>query len=324
MEGDPDEEPKGEDEEEKGEGEEEADEEDIDLEEEFVEDSDGEKGMLEEVEGDEGDDLEKMRGQLRYDRRNYASRLIAVWIFQVSFSILILREAFVDGNLEFKETPPLKIGFTRFIASMVMHVVVSEEIMNGLKMMKYSANHWWKFSNPRLAWLSGFLQMSAMFCVAIVNYFVITISDNVLDLAKDFTALMIIGEFDDYMSKASETYASNDEIALMCVEEDLFKDLLLIEVTTSRAAKHNACVKLGKDEILEDVNKNRKERNKEPIKRPPTIRLKFLQRPVYSMLEFFIYKIFRLLYVSIWFYFFPFIVLCAMYVWPVIKSDYKI
>lgn len=175
--GDPDDEAAGEDE--NAEGEKEPEEEEVDLEvDNLVEESDGEETMVNGVKKAEGeeDDEEKdteeaekdaeekqdaeladMRGQLRYDRRNYASRLIACWIFQVIFSILILSEAFAAGQLDFNETPTLKIGFTRFIASMVMHVVVSEEIQNGLRMMKYSANHWWKFSNPRLAWLSGFL-----------------------------------------------------------------------------------------------------------------------------------------------------------------------
>ena len=66
--------------------------------------------------------------------------------------------------------------------------------------MKYSANHWWKFSNPRLAFIAGFLQAFAMFLIALVNFFVVTISDNVLDVAKDFTALLIIAEFDDLLS----------------------------------------------------------------------------------------------------------------------------
>ena len=64
------------------------------------------------------------------------------------------------------------------------------------------------------------LQVLSAVLIAIINYFVITISDNVLDLAKDFTALMVIAEFDDFMSKASETYARNDEIAVDCVEAD--------------------------------------------------------------------------------------------------------
>ena len=83
-----------------------------------------------------------------------------------------------------------------------------------------------------------------MLCVAIVNYFVITISDNVLDLAKDFTALMIIGEFDDFLSHASETYACHADIVPDCVNEDCYNELMMIEVTTSNGAKHGACVKL--------------------------------------------------------------------------------
>ena len=59
--------------------------------------------------------------------------------------------------------------------------------------------------------------MTAMLCVAIVNYFVITISDNVLDLAKDFTALLIIGEFDDFLSMKTESYAEVSDIAHDCL-----------------------------------------------------------------------------------------------------------
>ena len=201
-----------------------------------------------------------------------------------------------------------------------MHVIVSEEIANGLKMMKYSSNHWWKFSNPRLAWLSGFLQVCAMLCVAIVNYFVITISDNVLDLAKDFTALIVIGEFDDFMSKAIDTYANQDEIALECVDDAAYDDLLMIDVTTSTSAKNQGEVKLGKDPILDKINKRRKKSKKPEIIRPKTIRLKFFDRPVYSMAEFVIYKILRVFYVAIWFYFFPFVVLCVMYIYPTINQ----
>ena len=87
-----------------------------------------------------------------------------------------------------------------------MHVIVSGEISAGLRMMKYAANHWWKFSNPRLAWLAGFLQVVAMFLIALINYFVVTISDNVLDVAKDFTALLIISEFDDILADQEAPY----------------------------------------------------------------------------------------------------------------------
>ena len=185
------------------------------------------------------------------ERRAYSTKLVAVWIFQVSFSILILREALVNGDLNYDTAPPLKIGFTRFIASMVMHVVVSEEVANGLKMMKYASNHWWKFSNARLAYVSGFMQMSAMICVAIVNYFVITISDNVLDIAKDFTALLIIGEFDDFLSMKTESYASTPDIAHDCLSEDYYESIFKIETTSSVEAYKLGDGKQERDEVWE-------------------------------------------------------------------------
>jgi len=165
---------------------------------------------------------------------------------------------------------------------MVMHVVVSEEIQNGLKMMKYASNHWWKFSNPRLAWLAGFLQMIAMFAIAIINYFVITISNDVLTLAKDFTALLIIAEFDDLMSKATATYASNDELAddVQSGCEAEYEGLLLIEVTTSVDAKRRrGRIKLEKDPIYEAINRRRMDNSnvlaeqKSELTRPATIYL---------------------------------------------------
>ena len=79
---------------------------------------------------------------------------------------------------------------------MVMHVMVSDEIMNGLKMIKYASNHWWKFDAPFTAALSGVFQSVALVIVAIVNYHVLLISTNVLNVAKDFMALMIIANFD--------------------------------------------------------------------------------------------------------------------------------
>ena len=58
------------------------------------------------------------------------------------------------------------------------------------------------------------------------------------------------------------------------------------------------------------------------MRRHPSILLKSKNpcgdaRPVPQRIMYTVYKIFRWIYVSIWFYFFPFIVLVAMYVWPI-------
>lgn len=94
-----------------------------------------------------------------------------------------------------------------------MHVQVNSEITNGMRMMKFAVNHWWKFKFHRVAFLTGYLQVLAMVCITLVNYLVITISTNVIDIAKDFTALMIIADFDDIFGEAGVKGSKASEIA---------------------------------------------------------------------------------------------------------------
>ena len=77
-------------------------------------------------------------------------------------------------------------------------------------MMKFACNHPWKFRYHRVAVLVGFLQFSAMFLIALANYMVITISTDVITVAKDFTALIVISNFDDYFGKSGGSSKAND------------------------------------------------------------------------------------------------------------------
>ena len=138
-----------------------------------------------------------MRQELRNAKNAYFSQLMAVWLFQMSFVLIIILDAYQQGRLKFSPPKDTKIAFSRFIAGMIMQTWVDEEIRNGIKMMKYSVNHWWKFKYHRTAFTTGLLQYSALTSIAIVNYIVVMISGTVIDIAKDFTALLIISDFDD-------------------------------------------------------------------------------------------------------------------------------
>ena len=48
--------------------------------------------------------------------------IIAVFTFQVTFSIFILQNAFENEELEIQKFPEMKVGLIRFFAGMVMHV----------------------------------------------------------------------------------------------------------------------------------------------------------------------------------------------------------
>ena len=100
-------------------------------------------------------ELKKVRRRLRYDKDNFLSQLMAVWLFQVSFTVFILIDAMPipwveeewtgDGKINLQVLPKVKIAYIRFVAGMIMHVQVNSEIVNGMRMMKYTVNHWWKF-----------------------------------------------------------------------------------------------------------------------------------------------------------------------------------
>jgi hypothetical protein len=123
-----------------------------------------------------------------------------------------------------------------------------------MNMMKYANNHPWKFRKPRFAFVIGFLQVVSTALTAIVCYYVIIVSESVLDLAKDFTALMIISEIDNQFADISEETIAKDILA--DETKDIYKDLFKIETTTSKAAREYGNAYLDKDEAW-DLIKDR-------------------------------------------------------------------
>lgn len=210
--------------------------------------------------------------------------------------------------------PAVKIGFTRFISGIIMHVLINNEIKNGLTMMKFAINHPWKFKHHRIAVLAGFLQFSAMFLIALANYLVITISDTVIDVAKDFTALIIIAEFDDIFSSYFSNSKGND------IATGDYERCFMRETTTSRdAVSPVQNIELEYDEVYERMVETNPHIDFEsyPRKRPTHIRINFFERHWENKVFYMIYKFWRIFHVTIWFYFFPFLALLITYAVPI-------
>ena len=114
---------------------------------------------------------------------------------------MIFTNEVLDASLELDiKDLSVAIVFSRFIAIMVMHIYVLDEIQNGMAMMKYAMNHWWKFKYPGYAFMSGFLQCTAMYFIVLLNLLVLLYANNILDIVKDMFALAVISEFDDYFA----------------------------------------------------------------------------------------------------------------------------
>lgn len=96
--------------------------------------------------------------------------------------------------------------------------------------MKHSVNHYWKFSNYNIAFMSGLFQFTAMVLITLINYAVITIESTVIDVTKDFIALYIVAEFDNFFSFGS------DELCRKVLTDKEYESIFLVQVTTSHDA----------------------------------------------------------------------------------------
>ena len=93
-----------------------------------------------------------------------------------------------------------------------------------------------------------------MVLIALINYAVIAASDTILDIAIDFTALVIIADFDDIFGSGMEY----DKAKEICDNEDRrYDDIFIIETTTSRNAQGESDMKIRHDPVFELVNHNR-------------------------------------------------------------------
>ena len=134
-------------------------------------------------------------------------------------------------------------------------MLLNNEVAGAMRMMKYALNHPWKFQYPNLAFAVGFCQVFSTVLTALVCYFVIVTSTSVLDLAKDFTALMIISEFDNQFAKFSREKIATDAVT---DPDGTYHDLLMIETTTSEEAKGGGNTLIhGRDEAWEMIEKSR-------------------------------------------------------------------
>ena len=112
-----------------------------------------------------------------------------------------------------------------------MQMKINHEIADAMQMMKYANNHPWKFKHPEIAFFAGFLQAFSTALTGFICYRVIVSSPTVIDLAKDFTALMIISDFDNQFAKFSKETIAKEAIKNT---DGTYKDIFLIETTTSR------------------------------------------------------------------------------------------
>ena len=200
----------------------------------------------------------------------------------------------------------------------MMHVAMTKELKEGMAKMKYSLNHYWRFDYYWIAFLTGLMQTSVIILVSLLNYYVIIfVSHTVIDIAKDFIALMIISEFDNIFYEEHSDREISKKIILE--KDDLYVEMFTIQTTTSKDAyavddneNFNKFKPLASSLWIEKFMKSIGNR---PVSRPRSIHI--TQRtPGNRVLYRLVYQPLRFAYVSFWFYFSPFFLITVQFILP--------
>ena len=82
--------------------------------------------------------------EMRKSRIMLLTQVCLVFCFQVSLFALIQHQNY-NENFNTIPLPSSDIAFARFIAGIMMHVAMTNELKEGMAKMKYSLNHFWRF-----------------------------------------------------------------------------------------------------------------------------------------------------------------------------------
>ena len=133
---------------------------------------------------------------------------------------------------------------TKFVCALILHVKLQPKIQMGLNMMKFVANHRYRFSSPSLAFFTGMLVASIHMMLELLTLLVLTISFDALQIVINFMGLVAISEFEDYVASS----VNIDNYKSVLLGEDFKKICLTIARTTSTKA-----LKKRKEHRIQDI-----------------------------------------------------------------------
>ena len=144
---------------------------------------------------------EEFRKHFSHDRSTMVNKFRFLILAQISLTIFLILEVFKSPDMvaDFRAIPPnLENVICRFLCAIFLHINLSDELAQGLNIMKYSMNHPWKFKRWHHAFFVGFWQMAILVSVEFVNMMILLTNSSIVDTLMNFLALTVITEFDDY------------------------------------------------------------------------------------------------------------------------------
>lgn len=239
--------------------------------------------------------------QTRQQKRVNALLLaLLTFVCQLILLVEIFLQLVVGERDKLREM--LNIGliiFARFICATILHLSLTEEINNSLLCMKYVNNHSYNFQAPRIAFFISFMHYLITNITELVNICIIITSIYPVAIVLNFIAIAIIAEFDNYV------YTSmRNEYCKKLITKNIAEKILVVHHTTSK--------RCGENELS-----NVKDENGDFRK----LKIRFQERNCGGKLAYMIYKVCRVYFVSVYFYFLPFTSVMLSILIPLLTND---
>jgi hypothetical protein len=169
--------------------------------------------------------------------------------------------------------------------------------------MKFALNHPYKFQYYQFAWLSGLLYCTSVLAVEIASIGIVVAAPDTIDIIFNFISLVILAQFDDYV------YTS--------MKNESFKKLLEQEFTQHACViSHTTSKKCREGELIQDRDPHSDFVMYRPLK------VVFSSRSRTNKVLYVVYKGMRTFYVSVFYYFLPFLSIVMSCILPVIFRKY--
>jgi hypothetical protein len=177
---------------------------------------------------------------------------ILIFFFQMMLCTLIFQEIVFSKSTDLRAFENLDVViFARFIAALVLHIALMDEVQRSMLNMKFVMNHTYVFENWGIAFMAGSLQFCSIVFVEVICIVVICLQKDPLDITFNFIALAVIGDFDEMLFEAFEDSLKK----IVDKEEEDERPLFVVQHTTSSSAR-----KHEKSSVLDE------EGNKRPLK----------------------------------------------------------
>jgi len=133
--------------------------------------------------------------------RNFYA-ILWIWIIEMTLIAIILQSVvFSDPHFAI-QTPSVDVYLTRFLATLLMHMELIEDVKQGLSMIKYLNTHPEEFSNTTIPFLCGLMQCTGGLGAEALNLFMLATRESVVLCITFFVAFHVLADIDKIYAEA--------------------------------------------------------------------------------------------------------------------------